>query len=235
MPPDIRANLDLLLQKIEQAAKKAKRPPQSITLIAVSKGKPFALIREASLSGQKNFGENYVQEFSGKFREGKSLSLRWDFVGHLQRRKAKEVVGKVELIHSLDSYQLALVLAKEAAKKGVVQKCLLQINLAGEKTKSGIPSNQAAPLLEEMNGLTPIEVVGLMTIPPFFAQAERSRPFFRLLKDLKDLLNSQKVYRSQLKELSMGMSHDFPIAIEEGATLIRVGTTLFGERNFSLT
>lgn len=227
---DIQQNLQNVKKQITEAAQRAGRDPNGITLVAVSKGKPVSMIHQVLEAEHKDIGENYAQEFNGKWIECKTLPVRWHFVGHIQRRKVRDIVGKVELIHSLDSLQLALEISKEASKRKIIQKCLLQINLAGEKTKSGIPSSQAASLLSEISSLNNLEVTGLMTMPPLFEKAERSRPFFRLMSDLKTLLNAKKVYRSELKELSMGMTNDFPIAIKEGATIIRVGTAIFGER-----
>lgn len=181
------------------------------------------------MAGVWDFGENYVQEFLEKKRT-LATALRWHFIGHLQRRKAKDVVGEAVLIHSLDSYPLAYEINKEAAKRNLVQNCLLQVNVGGEASKSGVRPDEAPGLLRELSGLKNVSVIGLMTLPPFFENPEAVRPFFRQLRELRDSLNAQGGYRFPLKELSMGMSHDYRAAIEEGATMVRIGTAIFGER-----
>lgn len=230
MREQISWNLQSINQQIVLAAEKSKRDPATITLVAVSKKKPVPFIREAFLAGQKDFGENYVQELLEKQTHLKDYPIKWHFVGHLQRKKVKDIVGKVSLIHSLDSLQLAYEIDKRAQSINTVQKCLVQINLAGEKTKSGLSEKEAFGLLKEISSMKNLDVRGLMTLPPLLGDPNRVKPFFRLLKDLRDLINSQKIYRHPLIELSMGMSHDFTTAIEEGATLIRIGTAIFGER-----
>lgn len=240
MHDQISWNLQSINQQIVLAAEKSGRDPAHVTLVAVSKKKPVSFIRDAFLAGQKDFGENYVQELLEKQTRLKDYSIKWHFVGHLQRKKVKDIVGKVDLIHSLDSIQLAYEIDKRAMAINTVQKCLVQINLAqtslvqtslrGEKTKSGVSEKEAIGLLKEINLMKNLDVVGLMTLPPALGDPNRVRPFFRLLKDLRDLINSQKIYRYPLNELSMGMSEDFTAAIEEGATFIRIGTAIFGER-----
>ncbi|MBI4412705.1 MAG: YggS family pyridoxal phosphate-dependent enzyme [Deltaproteobacteria bacterium] len=230
MTVDIQKNLHAVLQKMTDAAKRSGRDPKEIRLVAVSKAKPAEAIEEAQKAGLKIFGENYVQEFLGKYRRLLPFQIQWHFVGHLQRRKVKEVVGKAVLIHSLDSYPLAHEVEKRAGEKNSVQKCLLEINIAGEGTKTGIAPDEAASLLREISLLPHLEVTGLMGLPPPFDDPEKSRPFFVELRELLKEINVHKGYRKELTELSMGMSHDFEVAIEEGATYIRVGTALFGER-----
>lgn len=209
------------LQKIRQQIGNAP-----VTLVAISKTKPVELIRQAYQAGQIDFGENYADELLIKKSQLAQIGLadlpiRWHFVGHLQRRKAKEIVGEVELIHSLDSLELADEINKRAMAKGIVQRCLLQVNLSDETTKSGIAENEIQSFLTKTTTLTNLKIVGLMTLPPLFDAPEKSRPYFRKLRELLP---------SPLTELSMGMSHDFGIAIEEGATLIRIGSAMFGER-----
>lgn len=235
MKDSISWNLQFINQQIVLSAEKSKRDPANITLVAVSKKKPTSFIRDAFLAGQKDFGENYVQELLEKQNHLKDYPIQWHFVGHLQRKKVKDIVGKVDLIHSLDSIQLAYEIDKRALAVNIIQKCLVQINFAqtglvGEKIKSGIAEKEVFGLLKEINLMKNLDVIGLMTLPPALGDPNRVKPFFRLLKDLKDLINSQKIYRHPLMELSMGMSHDFTAAIGEGATLIRIGTAIFGER-----
>lgn len=229
-PFDIPSNLEVIRQQITRACVKSNRNPSSVTLIAVSKTKSSSLIRAAYDSGQSDFGENYVQEMLQKQKELSDLKISWHFIGHLQRRKVKEIVGQVKLIHSLDSEKLAQEIAKEATKKKLIQNCLLQIKLGDEETKSGTLPSEAAAFLKNCSSLTSIKITGLMTLPPPMPQPEQARPFFHKLRLLQEQLNQQTIYPFPLTELSMGMSHDFPIAIEEGATLIRIGTALFGER-----
>ncbi|MBI2339113.1 MAG: YggS family pyridoxal phosphate-dependent enzyme [Deltaproteobacteria bacterium] len=227
---DIRKNITDVLKQAVTAAKRSRRDPNKIRLVAVSKAKPAEMIGEAHQAGQKTFGENYVQEFLEKYRALLPLQIPWHFVGHIQRRKVKEIVGKAILIHSLDSFPLAHEIEKRAAEKNLVQKCLLEINIGGEESKTGVAPDEAAPLLKDLSGLDHLLVTGLMALPPLFDDPEKSRPFFIELRKLRDEINAKKVYKSELTELSMGMSHDFEVAIEEGATYIRVGTAIFGER-----
>lgn len=227
----IKKNLLSVLEQAFETAKKASRDPRSIKMVAVSKKKPVELVRDAYQSGQKIFGENYVQEFLEKYDQLKLLPIKWHFVGALQRRKAKDVVGKVALIHSIESYQLAYEIEKRAESLNIVQPCLLQVNLSGETTKSGVTRREALPLIKDLSSLSHINVIGLMTLPPLLSPVDKVRPFFRDLRELRDEMNQKKIYPRQLKELSMGMTHDFRVAIEEGATIIRIGTAIFGERD----
>ncbi|MDO8519134.1 MAG: YggS family pyridoxal phosphate-dependent enzyme [Deltaproteobacteria bacterium] len=217
--PRIQDNIQPILKTI----------PTGVTLVAVSKKKSAREMKEACLAGVWDFGENYVREFLEKKRELAS-ALRWHFIGHLQRRKARDVVGEVVLIHSLDSHPLAFEIDKEAAKRNLVQNCLLEVNVGGEATKSGISPDEAEKLLREMSALKHVSIMGLMTLPPLLEDPECVRPYFRQLRELRDSLNAKNAYRFPLKELSMGMSHDYRVAIEEGATIVRIGTAIFGER-----
>lgn len=227
---DISTNLLRVKSLIDVAAKKADRDPSSITLVAVSKSKSVELTCEAAQKGQLDIGENYVQEFLEKAPLLSSLNIRWHFLGYLQRRKVREIIGKVELIHSLDSYPLAWEMEQQASVKSIVQKCLVEVNLGEEKTKKGVKPGEVAPLLKDLSALKHLSIVGLMAIPPGLWNAEESRPYFKALRELRDEMNAKKEYRVPLAHLSMGMSNDFQIAIAEGATLVRVGTAIFGER-----
>lgn len=227
---DIKTNLLNTLQQAFEAAKKSGREFRSVKMVAVSKKKPVSLIREAYNSGQKNFGESYTQEFLEKYNEIYPLPIKWHFVGRLQRRKAKDIVGKVALIHSLDSFQLAYEIEKKAGSMRIIQPCLLQVNLSGEATKSGATRREVIPLLKDLSSMKHIKITGLMTLPPLFGAVEHVRPFFTDLRELREEINGVQAYQEPLIELSMGMTHDFRIAIEEGATIIRIGTAVFGER-----
>ncbi len=230
----IQENIRKVARQISQACERCKRDPRSITIVAVSKKKSASQIREAHQSGIIDMGENYAQEFLEKWDQLHEIDpLRWHFVGHVQRRKARELIGKITLIHSLDSYPLAWEIEKQGGVKKTVQNCLLQVSLAGEKNKSGLPPQQALPLLKDLSQLKQVNIKGLMTLPPFFPDPEQSRPYYKTLRELQDEINRDRVYRSPLTELSMGMSHDFTVAIEEGATIVRIGTAIFGERKNS--
>lgn len=227
---NIKDNISKIMLRIANAAERTGRNENNITLVAVSKKKPVDMVREAFELGVADIGENYVQELTQKEACLSMLPIRWHFVGRLQRRKAKDIVGKVCLVHSLDSLKLALEMEKSAEKINVVQHCLVQVNLSGEAAKSGFPPDDVKSFISEISPLLHLEITGLMTLPPFFGNPEMVRPYFKKLRELKDSINAEKTYRSNLSELSMGMTHDFEAAIEEGATLVRIGTGIFGER-----
>lgn len=214
-----------------ESANRCGRNPQDIILIAVSKQKSVSLIGQVAGQGQMDFGENYVQEFLQKWSSLRHLPLRWHFVGHLQRRKVKDVVEKVHLIHSLDSFQLACEIEKRAMQRRTVQQCLVEVNTSLESSKSGLAQSEVSNFLKEISKFRYLQVTGLMTIPQLFDDPARGRPFFKALRDLRELINATGCYRTKLHHLSMGMSHDFGIAIEEGATIVRIGTAIFGTRN----
>jgi PLP dependent protein len=194
--------------------------PAGVTLVAVSKTQPPGAIREAYAAGQRDFGENYAQEWREKADAlGDLADLRWHFIGALQTNKVKYLAGRVHSIHTVDRVELARELAKRFSAKGAVARAFLEVNTGGEGSKAGCSPEDAAALAEAVRGLAGVELVGLMAIPP---PDEDPRPHFRLLRGLRDRLG--------LRELSMGMSADWRIAIEEGATVIRVGTAIFGER-----
>lgn len=221
----ITRNLEEVRKRLEAAARRAGRDPAGVKLVAVSKTVDVGRIREAADAGQKIFGENYLQEARAKIAAlGEAPS--WHFIGHLQSNKAKAAVGLFELIHGVDRLKLAQALDAAAAQMGKVQEILLQVNLAGEESKSGASPEAAPALLREIARLPHLRVLGLMTMPPFLAP-EAVRPYFRALKELRDRL---QLDQGPLPELSMGMSGDFEVAVEEGATLVRVGTAIFGER-----
>jgi hypothetical protein len=197
-----------------------------VTLVAVSKTMPAAAIREAVSAGVKILGENRVQEAREKI-EALPGAAEWHLIGHLQTNKAKLAVGLFDCIHSLDSVRLAQELGRHAEEAGRRLRCLVEVNLGEEAQKSGVDVAEVRPLLEAARRLPQLSVQGLMTIPPFLPDPESVRPFFRRLRDLRDRLESEGW---TLPDLSMGMSHDFEVAIEEGATLVRIGTAIFGSR-----
>ena len=196
-------------------------------LVAVSKLQSAETIRELAEQGQKIFGENYTQEALPKIEKLKDLGLEWHFVGRLQKNKVKQVVGVFDLIHSVDSLELAETINRIAGEKGLTQRVLLQLNLASEESKGGFSRVEFSEIIKDLKKLEHLQIEGLMTMPPLFDAAERSRPYFQELREL------QKKYSKDfplLYELSMGTSADFEIALEEGATLVRLGTLVFGER-----
>ena len=223
----IAQNLEEVRRRIKAAALKAGRDPVPVRLVAVSKTVDVARIREALASGQALFGENYLQEAKPKI-EALGPGPQWHFIGHLQSNKAKAAVEFFHLIHSVDRLSLARALDGAAARLGKIQEILLQVNLAGEASKSGAPPAEAPHLLQEVAKFPHLRVLGLMTMPPWFPDPEEARPFFRALRELRDRLRSLGI--CPLPELSMGMSGDFEAAVEEGATLVRVGAAIFGQR-----
>jgi pyridoxal phosphate enzyme (YggS family) len=220
-------NLALVNRRLADAAQRAGRDPAEVRLVAVSKKVAAARLSQALAAGQRWFGENYVQEAKGKIAAlGPGLS--WHLIGSLQTNKAKEAVALFDLIHAVDRLKLAQALESAAARLGKVQAILIQVNLAGEDTKSGAAPEALPELFKAVADLPHLEVAGLMTMPPWFADPEAARPFFRALRELRDRLRD--LIGLPLPELSMGMSGDYEVAVAEGATLVRVGTAIFGAR-----
>ena len=220
-------NLKEVRAAIAEAAQRAGRDPGSVRLVAVSKTVDLARLRAAIDAGQDLFGENYLQEAAGKIAAlGRGVS--WHLVGSLQSNKAKGAVELFDLIHAVDRFKLARALDAAAARLGKVQDILIQVNQGGEATKSGVAPEAAPELLQEAARLPHLRVLGLMTMPPWFPDPEMARPYFRDLRELRDRL--RELTGLPLTELSMGMSDDFAVAVEEGATLVRVGTAIFGRR-----
>lgn len=216
-------------ERIANAAKRAGRNPADIVLVAVTKGVETERIKEAIASGVKILGESRVQEARPKMDLlGKEVS--WHFIGHLQRNKVKYIVGEVDLIHSVDSIELSEEIRSRAQKRGIVQNILLEVNISGEKGKFGIPPGEVIPMTKAIARLRNTSLKGLMTVPPFSENPEDSRPYFRRLRELRDEIIGLGIAPSDFKELSMGMSGDFEVGIEEGATLVRIGTAIFGKR-----
>ncbi len=237
-------NASAILKKMSHAAMRAGRSPDGVTLIAVTKTVGMEKIKEAVDIGLRIFGENRVQEAQKKvpglkseinppsppFSEGGmgGLRIEWHLIGHLQKNKAKYAVQLFDLIHTVDSMELAEEINRQAEKIDKIQKVLVQVKLSGEETKQGASEEDLAPLLARVKSLSNLQLKGLMAIPPFFEDPEKTRPYFRRLRELRD--EAEKA-GCDLTELSMGMSNDFETAIEEGATMVRIGTALFGERS----
>jgi hypothetical protein len=226
----IAANLAAARDAIIRAAGRAGRDPSTIRLVAVSKTFPASLVREAAGAGQTAFGENRVQEGLEKIEQLADLPLEWHLIGHLQSNKAKRAVVAFPWIHSVDSRELFDRLDRAAHEAGTTPNVLIQVDMAGETTKHGVPPDELADLLSTAAAARAVRPRGLMLLPPFPDDPEDSRPWFRRLRELRDQLVASGVPAPMLAELSMGMSHDFEIAIEEGATIVRVGTAIFGRR-----
>ena len=227
---DIAANLAAVRARLEQAARKAGRDPGRIRLVAISKTFPPEAVRAAHAAGQMDFGENRVQEALQKIRATAELHSRWHLVGHLQSNKARKVAGPFAYVHSVDSLELLTKIDQAAVAEKASPKLLIQVDLAGEATKFGAPEADVQALVKAAAGLQAAELVGLMVLPPYAEDPELARPWFRRLREIRDGLVHSGAPASRLRELSMGMSHDFHVAVEEGATIVRVGTAIFGER-----
>lgn len=223
---ELRDRVAAVRRRIEGAAARSGRPGSAVTLVAVSKTMPVETVREAITAGATILGENRVQEARDKIA-ALGDAAEWHLIGHLQTNKAKLAVSLFDRIHSLDSIRLAQELERHAAEAGRRVRCLIEVNVGGEDQKNGASEDALRPLLEAANGMPHILVEGLMAIPPFLPDPETIRPYFRRLRVLRDELGRQGF---SLPDLSMGMTHDFEVAIEEGATLVRVGTAIFGPR-----
>jgi len=216
--------------RIEKAARACGRDPETIRLVAVSKTVPTNRVRQAIQAGVAILGENYVQEARTKFNDLATYPVSWHFVGHLQSNKAKYAVRLFDLIHSVDTFKLARELNKQSHKINKVQEVLIQVNISEEASKSGVDVEGTYNLLKDISLLENLSVKGLMTMPPYFNAPEKVRPYFAALRRLRNRLEQQGLLNVSLIELSMGMTGDFEVAIQEGATLIRIGTAIFGKR-----
>ena len=216
--------------RIAAAARSAGRDPSTVTLVAVSKAFPLDAVREAYSAGQRDFGENRVQEALEKIAESRTLEIRWHLMGHLQTNKARKAAQAFATIHSIDGIELLNKVELAAREAGTAPELLIQVDLAAEATKFGVPPAGVPPLFESAASLRAARVVGLMLLPPVPENAEEARPWFRRLRDLRDQWLASGVPPGMLRELSMGMSGDFEVAIQEGATIVRVGTAIFGRR-----
>lgn len=219
-------------KRVEAAARRCNRSPDEITLIAISKTHPTETLRAAISLGMTDLGENRVQEAEEKIVELGRQAARWHLVGHLQANKARRAVSLFDVIHSLDSVSLAERLDRLCLEEGREElPVLIQIDLGGEKSKTGIDPRELPQLLDATTACQQLRLIGLMTLPPYFEDPACARPFFKTLRELRDQLQQQGSFGQRPGELSMGMSHDFEIGIEEGATMLRVGTAIFGERS----
>lgn len=222
-------NLGTVEGVIRESCGKAGRARDEVTLVAVSKTKPLSMLREAYEEGVRDFGENKVQELADKI-PALPGDIRWHMIGHLQRNKVKYIVGKVALIHSVDSLHLAEEISREAAKRNITADILVEVNMSGEESKFGVSPEGACALVKDIAALPAIHIRGLMTIAPFTENAEDNRVYFRNLKQLSVDIRHKNIDNVDMDVLSMGMTGDYSVAIEEGATYVRVGTGIFGER-----
>ena len=223
------------LQEVENhiraAAERAGRDPAEVTLIAVSKTKPVSLLMEAYDAGQRVFGENKVQELTDKI-PAMPEDIKWHMIGHLQRNKVKYLVDRVALIHSVDSFRLAEEINIQAIKKNTTVPVLIEVNMAGEDSKFGVRPEDTEELIRQISTLPGVQVRGLMTVAPYVVDAEENREIFRKIKQLSVDIKLQNIDNVAMDVLSMGMTGDYEVAIEEGATMVRVGTGIFGERHY---
>nr|WP_106788172.1 YggS family pyridoxal phosphate-dependent enzyme [Massilistercora timonensis] len=228
----LRDNLAQVEHNMEEACRRAGRDRSEVTLIAVSKTKPVETLQEAYDLGVRVFGENKVQEMADKY-EVLPKDIQWHLIGHLQRNKVKYIIDKAVLIHSVDSLRLAQTIEKEAEKHNLTAHILIEVNVAREESKFGIFPEDLESLVDEIAKLPHIQVDGLMTIAPFVPDPEENRPVFRELRKLSVDISAKKVDNVNMSVLSMGMTNDYQVAIEEGATMVRVGTGIFGARNYA--
>lgn len=232
MAAEIEKNLNHVKEEINEACKRAGRDPEEVTLIAVSKTKPIEDLRAAYAAGARDFGENKVQELTGKIEE-MPADIRWHMIGHLQRNKVKYIAGKVSLIHSVDSYRLAEEINIQAKKNNCTIPILIEVNYAKENSKFGIAPEETKELVQEISELENVKIKGLMTIAPFVEDPEENREIFRGMKELSVDIARENIDNVEMEVLSMGMTNDYIVAVEEGSTMVRVGTGIFGARDYS--
>ena len=227
----ITENYQRIREEIRQTLKACGRPLDAVKLLAVSKGQSAESILELQALGQTAFGENYVQEWKGKknFPDERIKKIHWHFTGRLQTNKVKDLVGEIRLFHSIDRLKLAQALEEASGKSGIVSYGFIEVDLAQEEAKGGISEDRLEDFLTQLNPLPHLEIVGLMILPPLSEDPEASRPYFRRLREILFDLNQKSIYRSPLTELSMGMTNDYQVAIEEGSTWVRIGRALFYE------
>ncbi len=230
---EIPQRLAVVREKIADAAGRGGRNPGDICLIAVSKTHPIDAIRAAAEAGQRDFGENKVQEALQKIAQSADTTLRWHLLGHLQSNKAKKATEAVHVIHAIDSVELLRKIEQAAVGAGRTVEAMVQVDLALEDTKFGAPEAEVPGIFDAAAGCTGVRTVGLMLLPPMAENPEDARPWFARLRGVRDRLLDAGVPTERLRELSMGMSHDFEVAVEEGATMVRVGTAIFGDRNYA--
>lgn len=229
----IQDNIIAVEEKIRKSCERAGRDPKEVTLICVSKTKPMEMIQEAYEYGKRAFGENKAQEMRDK-HDALPQDIEWHFIGHLQTNKVKYVVGRAALIHSVDSIRLAEAIEAESAKKDVISHVLIEVNVAQEDSKFGVKPEETLELIEKIADFPHIQIDGLMTIAPFVENPEENRPIFRQLKQLLVDINAKNTHNINMYVLSMGMTNDYEVAIEEGASYVRVGTGIFGARQYQI-
>ena len=229
----LKENFEEVEARIEAACRRSGRDRREVTLIAVSKTKPQEMIREIYDLGHRDFGENKVQELTAKY-EVLPEDIRWHLIGHLQTNKVKYIVDKVCLIHSVDSLKLAQTISREAVKHGCTVPVLIEVNVAGEESKFGVAPGETEMLVRQIAELPAVSVRGLMTIAPNVSDAEENRPVFRKLKELSVDIGAKNINNVTMSVLSMGMTGDYEVAVEEGATMVRVGTGIFGQRSYDI-
>jgi PLP dependent protein len=229
---EVPKRLARIRERIADAAGRAGRSPDDVRLIAVSKTHPLEAVLAAAAAGQRDFGENKVQEALQKIAQSTDTRLRWHLIGHLQSNKARKAAGAANAIHAIDSVDLLKRVDQAAAEAGRTVDVLIQVDLALEDTKFGAPLTDVPAIARAAAGCTAAKLVGLMLLPPLAENPEDARPWFARLRALRDELGASGIPAEQLRELSMGMSHDFEVAVEEGATMVRVGTAIFGERHY---
>ncbi|MGA2404712.1 MAG: YggS family pyridoxal phosphate-dependent enzyme [Syntrophobacteraceae bacterium] len=227
----VAGNLAAIRERIRAACARSGRDPSEVKLVGVTKTVPVERIREGIEAGLEVLGENYVQEAVRKREALAGFSVSWHCIGHLQTNKAKMAVECCDWIETLDREALAIELNRRAARVGRKVPVLIQVNIGGEKTKSGVQPDELSSFFKIVSDFDLLDVRGLMALPPFFDQPERARPYFRQMREFLDMLRHESLWPERLAELSMGMSGDFEVAVEEGATLVRIGTALFGSRN----
>ena len=226
-------NYNAVKENIKKACEQAGRSQEEVTLLAVSKTKPVDMLMDVYHAGARDFGENKVQELVEKIPQLPS-DIRWHLIGHLQRNKVKYIVDKVAMIHSVDSLRLAETIEKEAAKKAVIVPILIEVNVAQEESKFGLKPEEVLPFIEQIADFSHIQINGLMTIAPYVDNAEENREIFRELKKLSVDIAAKNINNVIMSVLSMGMTGDYMVAVQEGATMVRVGTGIFGARNYAL-
>lgn len=230
----IKDNIHIVKTNIAAACKQSNRSEKDVTLIAVSKTKPVPMLEECYNAGIRDFGENKVQELLEKY-ETLPRDIRWHMIGHLQTNKVKYIIDKVYLIHSVDSLHLAQEISKQATKHNLTAKILIEVNIAREASKYGVLPEDATELIRQISLLPGIEILGLMTVAPYVENPEDNRQYFVKLRQLCVDIEQKNIDNMSINVLSMGMTGDYQVAIEEGATYVRVGTGIFGERNYATT
>ena len=226
-------NYKEVLSIVQKTTENSNREKADVTLIAVSKTKPVELLKQAYDAGARDFGENKVQEITAKYDKLPS-DIRWHMIGHLQTNKVKYIVGKTKLIHSVDSLHLAKEIQKQAKKNNVIVSILIEVNIAEEDSKFGIHKDETIELVKEISQFENIRIMGLMTIAPYVENPEDNREYFKAIKELSVDIDKQNIDNVSMSVLSMGMTGDYTVAIEEGATCVRVGTGIFGERIYNI-